>query len=142
MYVCYSLLHVVECPVCGMKVLNSHINSHLDLCLSGFLPPTTATTSTPSHPSPLQQDTPPIRGVTYQRKGSLPLLPKIVFSIMSDKQLRKKLKEYHLPAQGSRNTLIGRLKEFTLHYKAQRDSLTPKTGKGTKTGKESLTMRK
>jgi hypothetical protein len=96
---------------------NQLINSHLDLCLNSSI----VSAPTPSTGGPLQ-------GVTYNRKGALPRLPKMVFSIMTEKQLRKQLKEYCLATQGPRNALIARLKEFTLQYKAQRDSLNPKSG--------------
>ena len=47
---------------------------------------------------------------------------------MKDRELKKKLKEYHLPTHGQRKALIARLEEFTLQYKAQQDSLCPKAG--------------
>lgn len=125
----------VSCPVCGIQLPQLRINSHLDLCLTGSLPAAPTITTTPTHPSPSQF--PPSagegttllahQGVHYQRERTLPRLPKFVFSIMTDKQLRKKLKDYHLLPQGTRNSMIARLKEFTLLYKAERDSLNPRT---------------
>ena len=48
---------------------------------------------------------------------------------MTDKQLRKQLKEYHLPTQGKRDVLLKRIKEFTLLYNAECDALNPRTSK-------------
>ena len=126
---CCCCCVVVECPVCGAAVKRSLINSHLDRCLADPFP------SNPLNSDPLTSTPPSSKGVgigvQYKHGRSLPRLPKIVFSIMTDRELKKKLKEYGLPTQGQRKTLMARLQEFTLQYKAQQDSLHPKTGKGT-----------
>ena len=96
------------------------INLHLDRCLNGSLPPPPPSSTTPA-PTLTHQ------GVTYERKSSLPPLPSYVFNVMNPKELRKKAKDWGLPTYGSRNALIARLKEFKLRYKAQMDSLDPKT---------------
>ena len=99
-------LFSVACPVCQVLVFEKFINSHLDKCLNHVTTPTTA------HASP-----------------QVKRLPKLVFSIMNDKQLRKLLKEYHLPTQGKRDVLLKRIKEFTLLYNAECDALNPRTSK-------------
>lgn len=114
----------VECPVCSMQMKSHLINSHLDLCLNSSFLSSPDTTPPPSGERPGRV----LQGFTYERKGTLRRLPKIVFSIMTDKQLRRKLKEYSLSPHGSRNDVIARLKEFTLQYRAQCDSLNPKSG--------------
>ena len=132
MFIYLSFL-LVECPVCGEKVKVLLINAHLDRCLcEPFL-----SVSPPPTP-PLQRVLPPstqslppkLSGVPiiYKQGKALPRLPKFVFSIMKDRELKKKLKEYHLPTHGQRKALIARLEEFTLQYKAQQDSLCPKAG--------------
>lgn len=117
---CICMYKVVDCPVCGLRTKVTLINGHLDRCLSDPFP------STP----PPSLGPPKIAGagVVYKRGNSLPRLPKVVFSIMKDKELKKKLREYHLPTCGQRKALIARLEEFTLQYKAQQDSLCPKSG--------------
>ena len=131
----WPLYTVVVCPVCGKHTKANLINAHLDRCLSDPFP----TLPLLSNPPPLPSTPPPSRvppqivcdgGIIYKRGSSLPRLPKIVLSIMKDRELRKKLKEYHLPTHGQRAALIARLEEFTLQYKAQQDSLCPKSGKG------------
>ena len=135
--------------MCGLKTRSHLINAHLDVCLNEPLSPTTLTqpnsndrasfpTQTQTASSTTQEDggasSSSLRlatqGVQYQCRGSLPRLPKLVFSVMTDKQLRKKAKEYELSTQGQRSSLIARLKEFTLQYAAQRDALRPKSGGG------------
>ncbi|PIK45574.1 putative E3 ubiquitin-protein ligase RAD18 isoform X4 [Apostichopus japonicus] len=90
------------CPVCGVPVALKHINMHLDSCLK--------------RSSENQKPT---------RKEKRKPLPKLVYNIMSDKQLRKKLKEYKLATQGTRKELIRRMQEFTVLYNAQCDSDDP-----------------
>lgn len=126
----------MACPVCGTKTQERLINSHLDQCLSGFnstdSPPPASSPGLPLH-QPLSSTSPaPLpHAIIYEKSKTLPKLPKFVFSIMSDKQLRKKLKDYHLSPHGNRGFLMARLKEFTLRYKAEYDSLHPKTGRCT-----------
>ena len=129
---------LVECPVCTSKVKASLINAHLDRCLNdpgqSISPPTPPLSSQPLLSSRTENRAVPPKmsgmPLQYQRSKPLPRLPKIVFNIMNDRTLKKKLKEYHLSTHGSRKTLISRLEEFTLQYKAQQDTLCPKTGKG------------
>lgn len=101
--------HYVECPVCGLLIQQRHVNSHLDLCLN-------RTSNKQSQ-----------RSSTSSSGRSLPRLPKLCFNIMKEKQLKNKLREYHLPTHGSRQAMMSRLQEFTLQYNAQCDSLVPKT---------------
>ncbi|PIK48399.1 putative E3 ubiquitin-protein ligase RAD18-like isoform X2 [Apostichopus japonicus] len=90
------------CPVCDVPVALKHINLHLDSCLKRSS----------------ENQKPP-------RKEKRKPLPKLVYNIMSDKQLRKKLKEYKLATQGTRKELIRRMQEFTVLYNAQCDSDDP-----------------
>ena len=56
-------------------------------------------------------------------------LPKLVYHIIKDKELKKYLQRYSLPAAGDRKTLVSRLKEFTHRYNASIDSGNPTTFK-------------
>ncbi|KAJ8046728.1 E3 ubiquitin-protein ligase RAD18 [Holothuria leucospilota] len=91
-----------SCPVCSVPVAIKHINTHLDLCLR-------------------RGSEKPAKRRTEKRKP----LPKLVYNIMSDKELRRKLKEYKLSSQGSRKELIRRIQEYTVLYNAQCDSDDP-----------------
>ncbi|KAF7250110.1 E3 ubiquitin-protein ligase RAD18 [Varanus komodoensis] len=55
------------------------------------------------------------------------LLPKVVYNLLSDRDLRRRLKEYGLSTQGTRQQLIKRHKEFVHMYNSQCDSLNPKS---------------
>lgn len=57
------------------------------------------------------------------------LMSKVVYNLLSDRDLRKKLKEHGLSTSGTRQQLIKRHQEFVHMYNAQCDSLNPKSGK-------------
>ncbi|NXN77291.1 RAD18 ligase, partial [Bombycilla garrulus] len=94
----------VECPVCEVAVLEQYINKHLDSCLG----------------SEEKKDS--LRSSAHKRK----LMSKVVYNLLSDRDLRKKLKEHGLSTSGTRQQLIKRHQEFVHMYNAQCDSLNPK----------------
>lgn len=57
------------------------------------------------------------------------LLPKLVYSLLSDRDLRKRLKEHGLSTQGTKQQLIKRHQEFVHMYNSECDSLNPKSGR-------------
>ncbi|OWK51791.1 E3 ubiquitin-protein ligase RAD18 [Lonchura striata] len=95
----------VECPVCEVAVLEQYINKHLDSCLARGE----------------KKDS--LRSSDHKRK----LMSKVVYNLLSDRDLRKKLKEHGLSASGTRQQLIKRHQEFVHMYNAQCDSLNPKS---------------
>ncbi|NXU12209.1 RAD18 ligase, partial [Pardalotus punctatus] len=95
----------VECPVCEVAVLEQYINKHLDSCLSR------------------EEKKDSLRSSAHKRK----LMPKVVYNLLSDRDLRKKLKEHGLSTSGTRQQLIKRHQEFVHMYNAQCDSLNPKS---------------
>ncbi|XP_011673826.2 E3 ubiquitin-protein ligase RAD18 [Strongylocentrotus purpuratus] len=92
----------VDCPVCGVPISTKHINVHLDSCLTKI------------------EEKEAKRRIPKRKP-----LPKIVSSLLSDKEMRKKLREHGLSPQGNRQILNKRLLEFTLVYNAQCDSINP-----------------
>ncbi|XP_067907548.1 E3 ubiquitin-protein ligase RAD18 isoform X2 [Heterodontus francisci] len=95
----------VDCPVCGVAIPENNINRHLDSCLT-------------------QEDKKEsLRSSVNKRK----LLPKLVYNLLSDRDLRKKLKEYGLSTQGSKAQLIKRHQGFVQMYNSQCDSLNPRS---------------
>ncbi|NWS91390.1 RAD18 ligase, partial [Toxostoma redivivum] len=94
----------VECPVCEVAVLEQYINKHLDGCLSR------------------EEKKDSLRSSAHKRK----LMSKVVYNLLSDRDLRKKLKEHGLSTSGTRQQLIRRHQEFVHMYNAQCDSLNPK----------------
>ncbi|XP_078008297.1 E3 ubiquitin-protein ligase RAD18 isoform X3 [Phascolarctos cinereus] len=95
----------VECPVCSVSIPEAYINKHLDSCLSR------------------EDKKESLRSSINKRKT----MPKIVYNLLSDRDLRKKLKEYGLSSQGNKQQLIRRHQEFVHMYNAQCDSLHPKS---------------
>ncbi|XP_070559894.1 E3 ubiquitin-protein ligase RAD18-like [Ptychodera flava] len=93
-----------DCPVCGVSVPQQNINTHLDMCLAGSE-----------------------KKESLRSSGKRKPLPKLVHTLMSDKDLRKKLKEYNLSVLGNRQALVKRLQEYTLLYNSQCDSENPKS---------------
>uniref|UniRef100_A0A3Q2VJM1 RING-type E3 ubiquitin transferase n=1 Tax=Haplochromis burtoni TaxID=8153 RepID=A0A3Q2VJM1_HAPBU len=93
----------VECPVCSVSVSQHFINKHLDTCL----------TSGDKKESLRSQKRRP--------------MPKLVYNLLSVQELKRRLKECHLPLQGSRDQLIKRHQDFVYLYNAQCDSLNPKS---------------
>uniref|UniRef100_A0A8D0B7D5 RING-type E3 ubiquitin transferase n=1 Tax=Salvator merianae TaxID=96440 RepID=A0A8D0B7D5_SALMN len=95
----------VECPVCGVPVQELHINNHLDGCLKR------------------DEKKESLRSAGHKRK----LLPKVVYNLLTDRDLRKRLKEYGLSTHGTKQQLIKRHQEFVHMYNSQCDSLNPQS---------------
>nr|KAF6311067.1 RAD18 E3 ubiquitin protein ligase [Myotis myotis] len=88
-------------------ILEDHINKHLDSCLSR------------------EEKKESLRSSGHKRKP----LPKTVYNLLSDRDLKKKLKQHGLSIQGNKQQLIKRHQEFVHMYNAQCDALHPKSGK-------------
>ena len=58
-------------------------------------------------------------------------MPKLVYNLMRDAELRRRLNEAGLSTSGDRSTLVRRHQELTLRFNAESDSLDPKSGKDT-----------
>ncbi|NXI03335.1 RAD18 ligase, partial [Pachycephala philippinensis] len=94
----------VECPVCEVAVLEQYINKHLDSCLTR------------------EEKKESLRS-SQKRK----LMSKVVYNLLSERDLKKKLKEHGLSTSGTRQQLVKRHQEFVHMYNAQCDSLNPKS---------------
>ncbi|XP_019360232.1 PREDICTED: E3 ubiquitin-protein ligase RAD18 isoform X1 [Gavialis gangeticus] len=95
----------VDCPVCGVAIPEQFINKHLDSCLTR------------------DEKKDSLRSSGHKRKP----LSKVVYNLLSDRDLKKKLKEHGLSIQGTRRQLVKRHQEFVHVYNAQCDSLNPKS---------------
>ncbi|XP_065741689.1 E3 ubiquitin-protein ligase RAD18 isoform X2 [Phocoena phocoena] len=95
----------VDCPVCGVHIPENHINKHLDSCLAR------------------EEKKESLRSSVHKRKP----LPKTVYNLLSDRDLKKKLKQHGLSVQGNKQQLIKRHQEFVHMYNAQCDALHPKS---------------
>ncbi|XP_017887831.1 E3 ubiquitin-protein ligase RAD18-like [Ceratina calcarata] len=95
----------VVCPVCKVVISEMHINKHLDDCLKR---------------ETTKERRPPIIST---RKP----LPKLVFSLMKDAVIKKKLKEFGLSVQGDRKAMENRLQRYTILYNAECDKSMPRS---------------
>ncbi|XP_075430803.1 E3 ubiquitin-protein ligase RAD18 isoform X2 [Ascaphus truei] len=95
----------VECPVCRVGILENYMNNHLDSCLTRGE----------------KKDS--LRSSVHRRKS----MAKVVYNLLSERDLRKKLKEVGLSAQGSKKHMIRRHQEFVQMFNAQCDSQNPKS---------------
>ncbi|XP_038061812.1 E3 ubiquitin-protein ligase RAD18-like [Patiria miniata] len=93
-----------ECPVCGVPVPTKYINTHLDACLKRTQ----------------QTD-------TNKRIQKRKRIPAMVWKLVPDKEIKKKMRHYNLSIKGKRHELIKRLDEFILMYNAQCDAANPKS---------------
>ncbi|NXN92915.1 RAD18 ligase, partial [Rhinopomastus cyanomelas] len=103
-----SLVKVVQkvsCPVCEVAIPEQYINRHLDSCLRR------------------DEKKDSLRSSAHKRKP----MPKIVYNLLSDRDLKKKLKELGLSTRGARQQLVRRHQDFVHAYNAQCDALTPKS---------------
>ncbi|XP_038666692.1 E3 ubiquitin-protein ligase RAD18 isoform X2 [Scyliorhinus canicula] len=94
----------VNCPVCAVAIPENNINRHLDSCLTR------------------EDKKESLRSSVNQRK-----LPKLVYNLISERDLRKKLKECGLSTQGSKAQLVKRHLAFVQMYNSQCDSLNPRS---------------
>ncbi|XP_041081441.1 E3 ubiquitin-protein ligase RAD18 [Polyodon spathula] len=95
----------VECPACGLGISEQHINKHLDICVMKG------------------EKKESLRSSVAKRKP----MAKVVYDLLSDRDLKKRLKELTLTTQGTRQQLIKRHQEYVQMYNAQCDSLNPRS---------------
>ncbi|XP_042655598.1 E3 ubiquitin-protein ligase RAD18 isoform X3 [Tyto alba] len=100
-----KVVNKVECPVCEVAIPEQYINKHLDGCLTRGE----------------KKDS--LRSSALKRKP----MSKVVYNLLSDRDLKKKLKEHGLSTRGTRQQLIKKHQEFVHMYNAQCDSLNPKS---------------
>ncbi|XP_023722803.1 E3 ubiquitin-protein ligase RAD18 isoform X2 [Cryptotermes secundus] len=99
--------NLVPCPVCSIDIPEKNINVHLDACLQ-------RAEQSDQHSSPKK---------VQKRKP----LPKLVYSLLQDRELRKILRQHGLSTHGDRKALIIRHQRFTLLYNSDSDTLNPRS---------------
>ncbi|XP_017568136.1 E3 ubiquitin-protein ligase RAD18 isoform X1 [Pygocentrus nattereri] len=109
----------VECPVCGVGVSQQHINKHLDTCLMRGEKKEGLRRS--------DQLGSPSSAIVVPNSGKRRPMAKVVYTLLTMAELKRRLRECHLPTQGSRDQLIRRHQEFTHIYNAQCDALNPRS---------------
>jgi len=91
------------CMVCGVPVQTRNYQLHLNNCLDTKQPP---------------------QPVTVKRKP----LPKLVYNLLKDSELKKKCKAVGLNMKGDRKTLITRHQKYTILYNSESDLEKPRSG--------------
>ena len=97
---------MVACSICSVPIAPSHLEKHQEHCASlqkSFTAP------------------PPSKPV-----NSRPQLPKLVYALLKETELRKKCKEAGLNWKGDKNTLTKRHKRFSLLYNVEREADRPR----------------
>ena len=101
-----SSQRTVACSICSVAIAATNIEKHEERCASlqkSFTAPP------PSKPG-----------------NSRPQLPKLVYALLKETELRKKCKEAGLNWKGDKNTLIKRHKRFSLLYNVEREAERPR----------------
>ena len=101
-----SSQQTVACSICSVPIAPSHLEKHQEHCASlqkSFTAP------------------PPSKPV-----NSRPQLPKLVYALLKETELRKKCKEAGLNWKGDKNTLTKRHKRFSLLYNVEREADRPR----------------
>ena len=93
------------CPVCSVPIPNRAIDQHVEKCL--------ATRKAP----------PPVIKPVKKRSA----LPKLVYALLKDAELKKKCREFGLNQKGDRKSLINRLQKYTLLYNTESQLDNPKS---------------
>ena len=112
------------CPICGMLLPLSVLNSHVDSCLSKretrsytATPCNELHASQPSHQSTRREDSEPLGEDEHlpNRMG------KLHYRLLSEKQMKQKAADCHLTTNHSKDTLAWMHSEFTHRYNAAID---------------------
>ena len=103
-----SSQQTVACSICSVPIAPAHLEKHQERCASlqkSFTAPP------PSKPP----------------QNSRPQLPKLVYALLKDSELRKKCKEAGLNWKGDKTTLTKRHKRFSLLYNVEREAERPRS---------------
>ena len=122
---------LVACPVCGKRMKEEVVFTHLDHCASsGGIQDNTPTTFDGLHKTQPPQ---PRQSIAYTPLGSMSTdkprdrLPTLAYSMLSDTALRKKLQALGISSQGPKLLLQKRHTEWVNLWNANCDSRNPRT---------------
>ena len=96
----------VPCSICSVQVSTTFLERHEEQCVRLK----NSSTAPPSQKPP----------------NSRPQLPKLVYALLKESDLRKKCKEVGLNWKGDKNILIKRHKRFVLLYNEEREAVRPR----------------
>ena len=123
---------LVDCPVCSQKIVETKINIHLDTCLTSRERKDNPRST--SSQSPRKQDQATSEKSSHVGANSfIPQvakrkpLNKLVYTLLSNTDLKRKMKEHGLSIKGERQTLVKRHQEFTMMYNSECSKPKPKS---------------
>lgn len=120
---------LVSCPICGRRMKETSINSHLDSCIGGDgTGNNNQNTSSPRRSNTPQLSTQPTAQPFSGSMKSLPQrerLPTINYSMLNDNALRKKLRDLGISSTGSKETMRRRHTEWVNLWNANCDARNP-----------------
>ncbi|KAF4552121.1 SAP domain-containing protein 1 [Elsinoe fawcettii] len=109
---------LVACPICGGRMKEETVFPHIDTC--DGTPPDRKKSSTPVNP--LQQR-PPARPLSQPQER----IAELNYSMMTDAQMRKKLKDIGIPNTGNKQLMIRRHTEWANLWNSNCDSSYPRS---------------
>lgn len=110
---------IVSCPICSARVKIERINGHLDTCVGG----NSNTISGFTDRSPSVATNPKLQRPNYEPTP----LPTLNYSLLSDTNLRKRLKDLGISFAGSRSVLERRHREWLTLWNANCDASKPRS---------------
>ncbi|KAF1810508.1 DNA repair protein rad18 [Eremomyces bilateralis CBS 781.70] len=122
---------LVPCPICGKRMKEEYVFSHLDNCTAptdthGALTTNTASMSRPTKNQPANTVA---RTLNSPRDLALQPIAQLNYSLLKDSAFRTKLSELGIPNWGPRQLLIRRHTEWVNIYNANCDSSRPRLKK-------------
>ena len=101
----HDMLDRTPCIVCKVPIPNRSVEMHVEKCLT------------------MKKVPPPPIPVIKKR----PTIPKLVYSLLKDNDLKKKCREFGLNPKGDRKGLINRLQKYTLLYNTEIQMENPRS---------------
>jgi hypothetical protein len=114
----------VHCPICGKSVSEFFVNSHIDHCLVNIdrqnANTTTEAGAKPGHPS-TENDESESKKNTCEDWAPLPVPPKFIGNLVTEKMIRASLRKYGVATDGKKPELIDRYNTFRLEIEIAND---------------------
>lgn len=112
----------VHCPICGKSVSEFFVNSHIDQCLvnADRQNTTTEAGAKTGHPSTESKELESKKS-TYEDWAPLPVPPKFIGNLVTEKMIRASLRKYGVATDGKKPELIDRYNKFRLEIEIAND---------------------
>ncbi|XP_046840165.1 E3 ubiquitin-protein ligase RAD18-like [Xenia sp. Carnegie-2017] len=128
---CRNEEDLISCPVCELKMPQSRINLHLDSCLGNKHQNEAKTLACSSKKSEDKETHG--KSAVFGANSLIPLVKgrkpmnKLVYKLLSNTELKRKMKEHGLSIKEDRQTLVKRHQQFTIMYNSECGKEKPKS---------------